>query len=152
MPATIVDHPGAPDLLSSLAAARLACDGQIGRVVLSPDSVPLELGRRVRLFTADQRRAMTVRDRGCRFPGCSRPPRYTDAHHLVHWADGGSSDLSNGALLCRWHHRAVHEGGWHVEPGPERGNEAAGRPPDAQRTLVFVGPRGQRAASPPRGP
>jgi len=155
-PATIVDHPGAPALLSSLAAARLACDAQIGRVVLGPDSVPLELGRRVRLFTADQRRAMSVRDGGCRFPGCSRPPRYTDAHHLVHWADGGASDLSNGALLCRWHHRAVHEGGWHVERVPQprhaSGDETVQSLPDAQRTLVFVGPRGQRGESPPRGP
>ncbi|HUF51684.1 MAG TPA: HNH endonuclease signature motif containing protein, partial [Longimicrobiales bacterium] len=59
------------------------------------------------------RRALEVRDRGCRFPGCGL--RFTDAHHVQHWADGGETSLSNCLLLCRHHHRLVHEGGWRVE-------------------------------------
>jgi hypothetical protein len=59
------------------------------------------------------RRVLEVRDRGCRFPGCGL--RDTDAHHVVHWADGGETSLENTVLLCRYHHRLVHEGGWEVE-------------------------------------
>ena len=55
-----------------------------------------------------------VRDKGCRFPSCDRPPDWTDAHHLKHWADGGETVMDNLILLCRRHHRMVHEEGWHL--------------------------------------
>lgn len=58
------------------------------------------------------RRALQARDRGCRFPGCGS--RFTDAHHIVHWADGGATELRNLVLLCLRHHRAVHEGGMQI--------------------------------------
>jgi len=66
-----------------------------------------------------QRSALTVRDRGCVFPDCARPLSWCDAHHLCHWLDGGPTDLANLALVCRAHHRAVHEGGWRLIRGPD---------------------------------
>jgi hypothetical protein len=75
---------------------------------------PLEVGRATRVVTAAQRAALAVRDGGCVFPGCDRPTAWCDAHHLRHWLHGGPTDLANLALLCRTHHRAVHEGGWHL--------------------------------------
>jgi len=73
----------------------------------------LDVGRRSRTVPPSLRRALEYRDGTCRFPGCS--VRHTDAHHVRHWADGGETALSNLMLLCRFHHRAVHEGGISVE-------------------------------------
>jgi hypothetical protein len=75
---------------------------------------PLEVGRSTRVIQPAQRTALAVRDGGCVFPGCSRPLAWCEAHHLVHWLHGGPTDLGNLALLCRAHHRAVHEGGWRL--------------------------------------
>jgi hypothetical protein len=80
---------------------------------------PLEVGRTSRVVLAAQRNALTVRDGGCVFPGCQRPPAWCEAHHLRHWLHGGPTDLANLALLCRAHHRAVHEGGWRLARGPD---------------------------------
>ena len=55
-----------------------------------------------------------LRDRGCRFPGCDRPPAWTEGHHILHWTDGGRTELENLVALCRLHHRAVHEQGWRI--------------------------------------
>jgi uncharacterized protein DUF222/HNH endonuclease len=88
----------------------LACDATVGRVVLGARSEPLDVGRRTQVVPAPMRRAVVVRDRECRFPGCDRPPPWCDAHHVVHWADGGPTALSNLVLLCRRHHRLVHHG------------------------------------------
>jgi hypothetical protein len=74
---------------------------------------PLEVGRATRVVSAAQRTALAVRDGGCRFPGCDRPLAWCEAHHLRHWLHGGATDLGNLVLLCRAHHRAVHEGGQH---------------------------------------
>jgi hypothetical protein len=82
-------------------------------------SQPLEVGRTTRVVSAAQRAALTVRDRGCAFPGCDRPPAWCEAHHLVHWLHGGPTDLPNLALVCRAHHRAVHEGGWRLGRDPD---------------------------------
>lgn len=71
---------------------------------------PILIGRTKRLFTTAQVQAIAARDGGCTFPGCTRPPDWTDAHHLIHWADGGHTDLDNAALLCRMHHGVVHSG------------------------------------------
>jgi Domain of unknown function (DUF222)/HNH endonuclease len=80
---------------------------------------PLEVGRATRVVQPAQRAALAVRDGGCVFPDCDRPLAWCEAHHLWHWADGGPTDLSNLALLCRAHHRAVHEGGWRLIRGPD---------------------------------
>jgi HNH endonuclease len=66
-----------------------------------------------------QRAALVVRDGGCRFLGCARPLAWCEAHHLVPWLDGGPTDLANLALVCRAHHRAVHEGGWRLHRDPD---------------------------------
>jgi hypothetical protein len=80
---------------------------------------PLEVGRSTRVVQPAQRSALAVRDGGCVFPDCDRPLAWCDAHHLWHWVDGGPTDLANLALLCRAHHRAVHEGGWQLTRGPD---------------------------------
>jgi hypothetical protein len=75
---------------------------------------PLEVGRASRVVQSAQRTALAVRDGGCVFPGCARPLAWCEAHHLRHWLHGGPTDLANLALVCRAHHRAVHEGGWQL--------------------------------------
>jgi hypothetical protein len=80
---------------------------------------PLEVGRSTRVVQPAQRAALAGRDGGCVFPGCDRPLAWCDAHHLHHWVDGGPTDLANLALLCRAHHREVHEGGWQLTRGPD---------------------------------
>ncbi len=96
---------------------RLACDASLTRVLLGPDSEPMDVGRATRTIQPALRRALVVRDRGCRFPGCDRPPSWTDGHHLTHWADGGETTLANLVLLCRRHHRRVHEERWQLARG-----------------------------------
>jgi hypothetical protein len=90
-------------------ARRLGCDASVITIVEDADGEPLDVGRRTRSIPAPLRRAMTARDRGCRFPGCTHT-RYVDGHHVHHWADGGETKLSNLVSLCRFHHRQVHEG------------------------------------------
>ncbi|MFL5799164.1 MAG: DUF222 domain-containing protein [Actinomycetota bacterium] len=92
------------------SARRLACDASVSRVITAGGSEPLEVGRRTPVVPASLRRAVVVRDHHCRFPGCDRPASWCDCHHVVHWADGGRTDLSNLELLCRRHHRMVHAG------------------------------------------
>jgi hypothetical protein len=80
---------------------------------------PLEVGRTSRVVQPAQRSALAVRDGGCVFPDCDRPLAWCEAHHLRHWLHGGPTDLANLALLCRAHHRAVHEGGWRIQRHPD---------------------------------
>jgi hypothetical protein len=94
--------------LSPGAVRRLACEAGIIPAVLGGPSQVLDLGRRQRFFTPAQRQALATRDGGCTFPGCTMPPQWCEAHHLVHWIDGGRTDLANGALLCGRHHTVVH--------------------------------------------
>ena len=89
-------------------AEMLLCDCSVARVVLSGRSEPLDVGRRTPAVPASMRRAVIVRDRHCRFPGCDRPQSWCDAHHVVHWTNGGSTALNNLVLLCRRHHRLIH--------------------------------------------
>jgi hypothetical protein len=100
-----LDHTGPVD---PELARRISCDGSIRRVVLAGRSEPLDVGRRTPVVSPALRRAVIVRDRGCRFPGCDRPHSWCDAHHVVHWADCGSTALANLVLLCRRHHRMIH--------------------------------------------
>jgi Domain of unknown function (DUF222)/HNH endonuclease len=107
--------------LSPAAARRLACDASIIPAVLGTASQPLDLGRQSRLVTGPLRRALVLRDRGCAFPGCDRPPRWTEGHHIRHWSDGGPTELSNLVLLCSYHHRLVHHSDWQVRIDPSDG-------------------------------
>jgi hypothetical protein len=123
--------------VSAETSRRLACD--CARVVMRHDAAGnvLDVGRRTRTVSPALRRALEHRDRGCRFPGCGL--RVCDAHHLEHWADGGATKLGNLALLCRRHHRAVHEEGFRIEARP--GGE-----------LAFFSPKGRRLAESPSLP
>ena len=80
---------------------------------------PLEVGRASRVVQPAQRSALAIRDGGCVFPDCDRPLAWCEAHHVRHWLHGGPTDLANLVLLCRAHHRAVHEGGWRLVRGPD---------------------------------
>jgi hypothetical protein len=91
---------------------RLACDAS--RVVMTHDKEgrTMEVGARTRTIPPALRRALLHRDRTCRFPGCH--VRVGEGHHVRHWAQGGPTTLSNLVLLCRRHHRAVHEEGYRL--------------------------------------
>lgn len=136
----IMDHTGP---LSPTSARRLACDARIIPVVLGGEGQPLDVGRSQRLVTLPQRRALTARDRGCAFPGCDRPPTWCDAHHIVHWSDGGPTDLDNLVLVCRHHHRRIHHDGWQVTMGPSGFPEFS--PPARPTLVVGRGPRPPRS-------
>jgi hypothetical protein len=101
--------------VSAETSRRLACDASRVTMTHAPDGKALDVGRRMRTVPPSIRRALEQRDRGCRFPGCTN--RICDAHHVRHWADGGATRLDNLLLLCRRHHRAVHEDGFRVEAG-----------------------------------
>jgi hypothetical protein len=104
-----LDRTGA---IPRASARRLACDGSVMGVVMAGPAEPLEIGRRTPIVPSGIRMAVILRDNACRFPACSRPHAWCDAHHVVHWADGGRKELRNVVLLCRPHHRLVHEGGF----------------------------------------
>ena len=104
--------------ISPEAVRRLACDAVVSRVITAGRGEPLESGRSTRVVAPSLRRALAVRDGGCAFPGCDRPVSWCDAHHVRHWADGGSTDLANLVLLCRRHHTMTHRGfGIHMVRG-----------------------------------
>ena len=102
------------ETLSAAAVRTLACDGEILPLVLGSKSQLLDVGRTSRLVTLGLWLALVARDRGCAFPGCSRAPIACDGHHIVHWANGGSTALRNLVLLCRTHHTMIHSTGWEV--------------------------------------
>ena len=98
--------------IATATVQRLACDSSIFRVIFGPESTVIEAGRARRVVSGSARRALNARDQFCRWPGCERPASWSAAHHLVHWIEGGKTDLSNLILLCHRHHWMVHEGGW----------------------------------------
>ncbi|MEJ3749283.1 DUF222 domain-containing protein [Actinomycetes bacterium KLBMP 9797] len=100
--------------LSPEQVRRWACDARLIPFVLGGQSQVLDAGRSRRLFDGPLRRAIIIRDRGCAFPSCDRPAKWCDCHHIIHWTDGGSTSLDNGVLLCRFHHRLIHQEDWQV--------------------------------------
>ncbi|MGB5303956.1 MAG: DUF222 domain-containing protein, partial [Gemmatimonadota bacterium] len=115
---------------------RLSCDAAVVEIGHARDRSVLDVGRKTRTIPPSVRRALEVRDRGCRFPGCGL--RFTDAHHIRHWADGGETSLTNLLLLCNHHHRLLHEEGWKVEWWGK------------DRQAAFIDPRGQTHMGRPR--
>jgi hypothetical protein len=109
-PPRIEDGP----VLAPDTVRRLACDSAVVPILEAGNGEPLSIGRRTRVISPALRRALQRRDGGCAFPGCTNT-RYVDAHHIQHWADGGETSLGNLVLLCRHHHRLIHEGGFTVE-------------------------------------
>ena len=119
--ATLANQPGSPaaDLewaqpIPAETARRLACDAAITPIFHGSESSQPRAGQTSRSISGSQRKALVFRDKGCRFPSCDRPPSWTDTHHLKHWADGGKHVMDNLVLLCRRHHRMVHEEGWQL--------------------------------------
>jgi hypothetical protein len=92
---------------------RLACDSSIVVVTEDERGTPLDVSRKQRIVSTALRRAISARDRHCRFPGCHRT-RYVEAHHVEHWVDGGETSVGNVLLLCTYHHRLLHEGGYRI--------------------------------------
>lgn len=129
-------------LITDAAVRRLGCDASVTRVVLDPESLPLDVGRSTRTVPSQLRHALLVRDRGCVAEGCDRPAAWTEAHHVVHWAEGGVTSLDNLVLLCRTHHHKVHEGGWAF-------SQVGGR---WRLTPMSVTPRGQPSPVPTSNP
>lgn len=114
---------------------RLCCDGSMVAIVEDEGGIPQSASRKTRVVSTAMRRALDARDVGCRFPGCTNT-RFVDAHHIVHWADGGDTTLDNLTLLCRKHHRYVHELGFTLER--------------VGRELRFTRPDGQHVPDVPR--
>jgi Domain of unknown function (DUF222)/HNH endonuclease len=122
-------HPGGdPHDDDGLAARLQAAMALLPPILGGAPSQPLDVGHSSRVITPAQRSALAVRDGGCRFPDCGRPLSWCEGHHLVPWQEGGPTDLVNLALLCRAHHRTVHEGGWQLTRGPD--GRFTATPPD----------------------
>jgi hypothetical protein len=121
--------------ISMATVERLACSGGALPYILDGTGQLLDLGREQRLYNRRQRNALAVRDGGCLWPGCDRPPSWTEAHHIRQWArDHGRTDLADGVLLCRHHHLRLHNENWQIDrragrywlkPPPDRGGEGA---------------------------
>ncbi len=133
---TELERPATPDPGGEELAGRLrAAMALLPPILGGAPSQPLDVGRTIRVVQPAQRTALAVRDGGCVFPDCTRPLAWCEAHHLKHWLHGGPTDLANLALLCRAHHRAVHEGGWQLARGPD-GRFNASPPHRQQRTAA----------------
>lgn len=111
MRAHVTTGRGRGMLLPKRVLARLTCDGDLRLAGIGRGGHPADIGRRSRKVPPDLRRALQLRDRHCRFPGCEAT-RFLHAHHVVHWARGGATDLANLLLLCAHHHRFVHDHDW----------------------------------------
>jgi hypothetical protein len=116
-PADLLARTGAGTTLTGERLApetvrKMVCDAAIVPAVLGAQGQLLDLGRTTRLVTAKQFLALSLRDRGCTFPGCSRPPLWCHGHHVISWLDGGPTDPPNLALLCPRHHTIVHQKGY----------------------------------------
>ena len=109
------------------AARRLACDASL--LVVQEDEVGnvLDIGRKTRIIPPAMARALAIRDSGCQFPGCCET-RYTEGHHIKHWADGGETKLDNLVTLCRYHHRELHKGSFFLSLKPASANSATNKP------------------------
>ncbi|MEQ1737627.1 MAG: DUF222 domain-containing protein, partial [Rhodoglobus sp.] len=106
---------GQTDAVSLATVERNACEGGVLPIGFDTDGQVVNVGRDQRLFTRRQRIGMAARDGGCRFPGCDRPPSWTEAHHIDEFLrHGGRTDIADGILLCRFHHMLVHNEGWRI--------------------------------------
>jgi hypothetical protein len=121
------------DSLSAAAIRKLACDADLIPGVLGAHGEVLDVGRAQRLVTTVIWMALVLRDQHCQFPGCRRPPIACDAHHIVHWADGGGTSLDNLVLLCRAHHTIIHNSSWQVRLNPHDRRPEFKPPPGRHR-------------------
>jgi hypothetical protein len=105
---------GQLDPVSIATIERYLCQSGSVPIAFDQSGDILNLGREHRTFTPRQRTALAARDGGCRFPGCTRPASWTEAHHIIPWSHGGTTDLTNGILLCQHHHMLIHNNGWDI--------------------------------------
>jgi len=106
---------GQPAPVSVETVERIACESGTIPIIFDQNGQPLDLGREQRLYTTRQRIALAARDGGCRWPGCDRPPSWSEAHHINHWSrDHGNTDIADGLLLCRHHHMLLHNNHWNI--------------------------------------
>ena len=98
----------------------LRCAAELTALIVDSLGVPLAMGRKIRLATDSQRKALAIRDGGCTFSGCVAPVRWCDAHHMPGWEHGGRTDIDQMALLCRWHHGIAHRNGWTTGIDPDQ--------------------------------
>lgn len=149
----VCDEDGAPWPASEVA--RALCDCHVTRLVVDADSVPLDLGRTQRLFSAHQRRAVTVRDGGCGWPDCGAPARWCELHHITWWdRDAGPTDLRNAVLLCSFHHHQVHRRDLTISregPSSEDARRADGRLSEAVPAERLAGRTAEGTADRPPG-
>ncbi len=110
-------------IVAAETARRLSCDASIVEMTEDEDTQPRQLAKRTRTIPPSIRRAVHLRDQGCRFPGCGSRI-YVDVHHIKHWAHGGTHEIHNLVELCFHHHRLVHEGGWGIKPNDHATFEA----------------------------
>ncbi len=120
--------------ISPKTARRLSCDASLVTVLEDDAGKVLNIGRRARTVPASIRRALSVRDETCRFPGCCES-KYVDAHHIKHWAEGGETSLKNLVTLCRYHHRALHQGKFNIRLGEAHAE-------NTERLMTFSMPSG----------
>jgi hypothetical protein len=106
-------------LLDGATIRRLACDAGIHRVVTEGRSSILDYGHKHQSVPVNLFNALIARDRGCRFPGCDRPAKWTEAHHIIHWDHHGPTAIGNLVLLCSRHHHVLHLPGWHIKLLPD---------------------------------
>ncbi len=134
------------DQVDKITADMLTCDPVFHPIVINSLGTPLAAGRSVRLATNAQRRALAVRDGGCVFPGCTANDMHCEAHHVIHYRNGGRTDLNNLALLCHHHHSVTHRNSWHMQAVDDVGNfkwtTPTGREINSQR-------HGRRTDTPP---
>jgi hypothetical protein len=133
----IIENNG--EVVSIETAERALCSGDSIELTVAPDGSPLDLGRSARLFSRRQREALGARDGGCMWTDCTKPPSWTEAHHVDHWKrDHGKTDIADGVLLCKYHHLELHNNHWEIE---RRGNEFWLIPPptiDSARTPTLL--------------
>ena len=122
--------------ISPKTARRLCCDASLVTVLEDEQGRVLNIGRRSRTVPAAIGRALALRDKTCRFPGCCES-RYVDAHHIQHWADGGDTSLDNLVTLCRYHHRLLHQDGFSIKVDKTTG----------PKQLIFTTPSGRKLES-----
>ena len=128
---------GHRDPVSIETVERIACTDGTVPVTFNPDGQPLDVGREQRLYTRRQRIALAARDGGCRWPGCERPPAWTEAHHTKYWKrDEGNTDVADGVLLCRHHHLLTHNNHWEIMH--DHGDYWLIPPPDIDRAQLRI--------------
>ena len=101
--------------VTAATVRKIACDADIIPVLLGSEGRVLDVGRTTRIFPPHIRKAITARDQGCAFPGCTIPAPWTEAHHISYWSHGGATSTDNGTLLCSHHHHLIHKEQWQIQ-------------------------------------